>query len=365
MRGRSSTLEDYADRVLARSVVPALALVVALGSPVAPVPTYAESSAEVTTLKAKWPGSKVRQGRSYVVTGKVSGGPRPVLVQRKVPGGWFPLGRDQAGADGRFRIPVDTRWVARHRSLRVWTPATDLQEEASVSRQGGLTVTRSYRPRGGTAWRPITGGGARGMRWTPCGLKPGVITYRVNPHGLPRGGLKEIKKAFAMLTAASGFTFRYLGRTNVIPLKKGSGVISRNADVTIAYSTPGKVPALRGPVLATTPTAAGFVGTKVYRILEAGTVIDRTFRFRPGFGTGRRPSRGQTLVHELGHQMGLDHVRDRRQVMYPSPTKFSAQYAKGDLKGLARVGVGAGCFPGEGVGGRPASVRGERVLVRR
>ena len=49
----------------------------------------------------------------------------------------------------------------------------------------------------------------------------------------------------------------------MVPLKKGSGVISRNADITIAYSTPKKVPSLRGPVLATTPVAAGFVGTKI------------------------------------------------------------------------------------------------------
>jgi hypothetical protein len=246
----------------------------------------------------------------------------------------------------------------------VWAPPTDTAEEATAGRSGGLTVTRGYRPRGGTAWRPTRGGGAKAMRWSPCGLKPGVITYRVNPHGLPRGGLAEVRRAFGMLTAATGFTFRYLGRTNVVPLKKGSGVISRNADVTIAYSTPRTVPSLRGPVLATTPTAAGFVGVSTYRIFQAGTVIDRTFRFRPGFGPGRRPSRGQTLVHELGHQMGLDHVRDRRQVMYPSPTKFSPQYARGDLKGLARVGVGAGCFPGEGVGGRPAAVRDVRVVTR-
>lgn len=343
-----------------RTVAWILALVVALGAPaLLPASTYAEGPGEPTTLEVSWPGATVRQGRAYVVTGSVSGGPRPVLVQRRVPGGWFPLGRDQAGADGRFSIRVDTRWVARHGSIRVWAPPTDLAEEAVATRTGGLTVTRSHRPRGGSAWRPLRAGDARAMRWSPCGYRPGVITYRVNHRGLPRGGLAEVKRAFAQLTAATGFTFRYLGRTTLVPLRNGSGTISRNADITIAYATPRQVPALRGPVLATTPTAAGFAGTSTYRILQAATVLDRTAGLRPGFGGGRRASRGKTLLHELGHQVGLAHVGDRRQVMYPSPTTFSAQYARGDLKGLAKVGVGAGCFPGEAVGGRRAAGGGD------
>ncbi len=350
--------------MIPRGLAPALALVLALGWSVVPasgdIPTAGPGSAaaaEPSELKVRWPGGKVRQGRKYVVTGKVSGGQRKVLVQRKIPGGWFPLGKDKAGADGRFKVRVDTRWVAQHRSIRVHAPATATHDEVSKSRKRGLTVTRSYRPRGGTAWRPISEPGFfKRERWTPCGVSPGVITYRVNPRGLPRGGLKEIKRALGMVTAASGFAFRYLGKTNLVPIKKGSGTISRGADVTIAFATPKQVPALRGPVIATTPVRAsavvpsGFPGAKNWRVIEAATVVDRTFRFRPGFAAGRKPSRGATLIHEFGHAVGLDHVRDRRQVMYPSPTRFAASYAKGDLRGLSRHGVAAGCFPGEFVG---------------
>jgi hypothetical protein len=92
-------------------------------------------------------------------------------------------------------------------------------------------------------------------------------------------------------------------------------------------------------------------------------VIDRTFRARPGFGPGR-PTRGATLIHELGHAVGLDHVGDPRQMMYPAPTRHAASYAKGDLRGLAKVGVGAGCFPGEFVGRSAAKPRQVRVTVR-
>jgi len=319
---------------------------------------------EVTELRVRWPGAKVRQGRGYRVTGAVSGGARRVVVQRQVPGGWFPLGQAKAGSTGRFTVKVNTRWVSNHRKLRVYAPATATHDAAASSRRGGLTVTRNYRPRPGRAWRPISSGPAKSQRWTPCGLQPGEITYRVNHNGLPRGGLREIKRAVSMVTAATGFTFRYLGKTKVIPLKKGSGVISRNAQVTIAYSTPRKVPSLKGPVIATTPVAAGYVGTSVYRIFQAGVVIDRTFHSRPGFGGGR-PTRGATLIHELGHAMGLDHVRDRRQMMYPAPTRFNAAYAKGDLRGLSKVGVAAGCFPGEFLGRAVPAPTRVRVTVHR
>lgn len=353
--------------MLLRGLVSVLVLVPALGLP--GVPTYARDTApgsvsatEVTDLRVRWAGSRVEQGRGYAVTGKVSGGPRRVLVQRRIPGGWFPLGSEKAAADGRFTVQVDTRWVTRHGRIRAYAPATTTHDAAASRRNGGLTVTRGYRPRGGKAWRPITAAGVRGQHWSPCGVRPGVITYRVNPRGLPRGGLREIRRAFGMLTAATGFRFRYEGTTKVVPLRQGSGVITRNANITLAYSTPRKVPSLRGPVLATTPVAAGYAGTRIYRIFEAGVVIDRTFGFRPGFGPGR-PTRGATLIHELGHAVGLDHVRDPRQMMYPAPTRHAASYARGDLEGLAEVGVGAGCFPGESVGRPLAPPRHARVTV--
>ncbi len=358
--------------MISRGSVSVLTLVIGLSTATVPAASYAVSgadsvtagaSAEPSQLRVRWSGGKVKQGRGYVVTGKVSGEPRRVLVQRKIPGGWFPLGTDTSADSGKFRIKVNTRWAARHRKIRVLAPATATDDAAASSRQGGLTVTRNYRPRGGKAWRPIKGAGFSGQHWTPCGLQPGLITYRVNPRRLPRGGLGEIKKAFRMLTAATGFTFRYLGKTTLVPLKKGSTVLSRNANITIAYSTPRKVPAIRGPVIATTATAAGFAGTKIYRIFEAGMVIDRTFRARRGFGPGR-PTRGATLIHELGHAVGLDHVRDPRQMMYPAPTRHAAKYARGDLRGLAEVGVGAGCFPGEFVGRPVPKPRQVRVTVR-
>lgn len=43
------------------------------------------------------------------------------------------------------------------------------------------------------------------------------------------------------------------------------------------------------------------------------------------------------ILHELGHAVGLDHVEDKRQIMYPTVGRVD-QYAGGDLAGLKIAG---------------------------
>lgn len=49
-----------------------------------------------------------------------------------------------------------------------------------------------------------------------------------------------------------------------------------------------------------------------------------------------------TLMHELGHVVGLAHVSDPEQLMFESSTGRSS-WGLGDIQGLRRVGQEAGC----------------------
>ena len=64
----------------------------------------------------------------------------------------------------------------------------------------------------------------------------------------------------------------------------------------------------------------------------------------PGFSTTE--AHGLVLLHELGHVMGLGHVRDRDQLMYSGPHRIAkvGGFGDGDLEGLRRLGVDAGCL---------------------
>ena len=45
------------------------------------------------------------------------------------------------------------------------------------------------------------------------------------------------------------------------------------------------------------------------------------------------------ILHEIGHLLGLDHVNDQAQLMYPRGGTLT-DYGSGDLTGLATLGNG-------------------------
>jgi predicted Zn-dependent protease len=166
--------------------------------------------------------------------------------------------------------------------------------------------------------------------------------------------LSETQAAMRLLAVKSGMAFTYKGATTEVP-RVGS-TARQSADIVIAFTTPAKT---NYPLAGANAGQGGYSGgwrstsngtTTTYSAgINKGFLVidtpDMMARFKAGFGTGTR--RGNLLLHELGHVMGLSHVSNARLLMNPSLSAATPNgYAAGDLAGLARVGRKAGCIPG-------------------
>jgi len=191
-------------------------------------------------------------------------------------------------------------------------------------------------------------------RWNPCRAHTWKVNLRSVPLASRRAVLAETVNAVKILSAKTGITFTYGGGTSEVP-RVGS-TAAQSADIIIAYTTPAGT---NYPLAGSSAAYGGYTGgwrstsygtsTTYTAGVNKGYVVldtpDLMAHFTAGFAAGQR--RGNVLLHELGHAVGLGHVSDPRLLMYPSMSaRTPAGYAAGDLAGLARVGRTAGCATG-------------------
>ncbi len=125
---------------------------------------------------------------------------------------------------------------------------------------------------------------------------------------------------------------------------QAASLFPSNADISVAWSKPTVVPVLKGSLAGYATADWTSVGGGDPEYVQGRVVFDRTARLG---GTKKqiRNARKVLALHELGHAIGLGHVKDKRQIMsqdsYPK-----ARYARGDLRGLVRLGAREGCVPG-------------------
>ncbi|MGI8614988.1 MAG: matrixin family metalloprotease [Nocardioidaceae bacterium] len=224
------------------------------------------------------------------------------------------------------------------------TPVAGLGADAAAvaGPAGTASVTGSQaaqlRPGNPKAFQFIATVNGRPVHWNKCRR----IGFRVHTRGAPVRAIRQAKEAVHRLDATSGLHFVYRGRSKAQANPSGKGY-PRDTDLVIGWSTPKQSIVPRG--------AAGIGGPRwlsTGQIVTGFVLLNRNVKLTPGFGTGPRNgiqgTIGQVLMHELGHAVGLDHVKDSRQIMYPISTHKLAIYGAGDANGLRRVGSLRACF---------------------
>lgn len=205
-----------------------------------------------------------------------------------------------ATALGTGRRPVPTRRRRRFLGLAAAVPLLVAQCAPPPAPPG--------------SWTYLASSATGSTRWCKS-----VLRYEIDTSVVPSADERgAIEAALATASAATGIRFEHAGdRVGDTP--------SPGVDAVIGYrDLPGGTYGVGGGSF--TPAFEMVIG-KVYVDVGLTPKIRRT-----------------TLLHEIGHMLGLGHVQDVDQLMHPTlrrPPRLA--FAAGDAEGLRRVGTSVPC----------------------
>jgi hypothetical protein len=201
-------------------------------------------------------------------------------------------------------------------------------------------------PEGGPhAFIALQADGVTPVAYDPC--RP--VHYVIRPDSAPPGGEDLVREAVARISQVTGLQFVHRGTTDEVaeadrepfqPDRYGR----RWAPVLIAWETEEQNPALAGDVVGEAGSIPASLGDGP-RVYLTGTVSLDAPRFAEILrGRDGRSIARSIVLHELGHLIGLAHVDDEQQLMFPEARRDVPDFAAGDLAGLAALGAGV-CVP--------------------
>jgi hypothetical protein len=153
-----------------------------------------------------------------------------------------------------------------------------------------------------------------------------------------------VRQAIESVSEATGLSLVLDGRTNRQPDDERRTTASPDGarswrPVLIAWSDPKETPALKGLV-------AGVGGSTAVRrdghewFVTGGVSLDGPQLRRLLRSEAGRTAVRAVVMHELGHVVGLDHVKDRAELMYATGSEDVTDWGPGDRAGLAALGGG-------------------------
>ena len=167
------------------------------------------------------------------------------------------------------------------------------------------------------------------------------IRVQINTDGLDHedAAKQVVLSAMGEISAATGLQIAYDGPTDRRPLPPAmrSSVPGGALPVLVAFATTSEVPALEGNAGLGGSGGVTRNGVETYlsgQITLNAETFNRLLDGPRGWGRARA-----IVMHELGHVVGLGHVRDRHEVM-DKEGRGPLAYGPGDRRGLALLGKG-------------------------
>jgi hypothetical protein len=210
---------------------------------------------------------------------------------------------------------------------------------------GGIDVSQNIGPRGSNSdYRFLAVIGGEPVRWNPC--EP--IHYVVNTQEAPQGSLQDVQEAISRVSVDTGVTFVFDGSTREIPQSDRSSYLpalygERWAPVVIAlaYQSQTDIPFHEGEDQFAAVSRPLAPLDRTPQFVSGWVAINAADHSPPGWASPA--SEGPTILHELGHIMGLDHVNSKAELMEPSGG-YVTDFGPGDLAGLELLGRDQGCL---------------------
>ena len=197
---------------------------------------------------------------------------------------------------------------------------------------------------GSFAFSAVQPDGGGPVAYSPC--RP--IHYVVRPDVLLAARRCAVRAAVERVSAATGLQFVDDGITQEAPSAdreayQPEAYGRRWAPVLIAWSSAAESPELADDVAGIAGSASVTRAGRTVYVTGSVTLDSEDIGALAAVPATRSVALG-VVTHELAHLVGLDHVDDRAQLMYPSTSLAISDFGTGDLAGLAALGTGE-CAP--------------------
>ena len=257
------------------------------------------------TLSTTWlfPDDDEREVRPVTVSVTSSGAPVKVVVTRADAKGVKRTVWQASSAKTTYRAAIPLKRTLEAGAYRVRVTAGDDSAEST------FRVSRG--------WAPLVDSVAS---WPRCS----TLTWSYDGAGAPRGGdaqmIADITTVFDRFARLTGLRFRQEA--------------GERADIEIGW---GKAPFDGPDASAGAAERDGVLGSGILTLFTSSD-----WATTAGFGVR---GRGALLYHEIGHILGLGHVKDKRLLMYPIHTVGQSPLTpqSGDIAGLRELYAPSTC----------------------